>query len=105
MKKLLAGIVSLSMIFAVLCVPAFASDESEPYTNVYSCPSCERGDMSRHTSRTYDHTDDQPCSHGKKGVDAYPVYKILEEDICDSCGYTEIASVNYEYGTTTCHGY
>ena len=97
MKKLLAGIVSLSMIFAVLCVPAFASDESEPYTNVYSCPSCERGDMSRHTSRTYDQ-----C---RKGVDVYPVYKILEEDICDSCGYTEIASVNYEYGTPTCHGY
>ena len=55
---------------------------------VRNCPKCTSGTVSIYTTRTYEHDEIFPCTHGYS-KDYYAVYEIKTTKSCDSCDYYE----------------
>lgn len=91
MKKSLSKILISCSAFLSMVMPISA----ETYAVTRTCPNCKTGVCEQRTTRTYEHDERFPCTHGTAKYDLYAVYEVKTYETCVDCGYYKVLS-SYE---------
>ena len=82
MKKVISALLCCLVAFSLMA-PVFAVESAPAKRNCMVCGTS----FNLFTTRTYEHDETFPCSHGKTGRDRYAVYEVKENGTCGGCGY------------------
>lgn len=97
-----------SFLLNTLCVTMLLSlgtnvSAAETRSVVIQCPSCNKGSLYIYTSRSYEHDEAFPCSHGLSGTDIYKVYEVTTRKSYNNCSYSTSSSYE-DHVFSSCKG-